>query len=521
MILPALHRVLLTTNQRDLSSACMLAMAKIGQDSRDVRILAAFRHNLDSHDQELRAISALAMGVSGMQDAVDDLVALATDAVPGRRLVNRERVDYRTRSFAAYGLGLLANQSHSLAVKKQAFVALQGILQQEKRGDRNTVVAVINAMGLLNLDQEQSQERYLLESALRELDGFYKEDLGRSRQLIQSHVPPAIAKLLGRGDSALHHYYKQQFLKELFPKKKRPNDIYRSSVLALGQMVMPNRTGKEEDSRYSRELLQYYKQGRESQARYFALIALGQIGGEANRAALLTELAKGSKALEKPWVALALGVYCYKQLEGDLNAAVDETIGRAIAKEFRKVKNPEATAAFAVALGLCKYQDSADDLMAMLGRKKDSDELAGYLCIGLALMDCNKAKDQIHDLVLTSVCRPERLQQAAIALGKLGDKRVANTLAQRLQGKDPNLAKISAISTALAFIGDRRTIMPLKDMLFDEQLTVLSRACAAKALGGVADKERLPWNSKIARNMNYRATVETLTQSNTGVLDIL
>jgi Trm5-related predicted tRNA methylase len=49
----------------------------------------------------------------------------------------------------------------------------------------------------------------------------------------------------------------------------------------------------------------------------------------------------------------------------------------------------------------------------------------------------------------------------------------------------------------------------------------LSRAFAAVALGGVADKEKLPWNSKISRNMNYRGSVETLTQSGSGVLDIL
>ena len=57
-------------------------------------------------------------------------------------------------------------------------------------------------------------------------------------------------------------------------------------------------------------------------------------------------------------------------------------------------------------------------------------------------------------------------------------------------------------------------------MLFDDDLTELTRAFAAVALGGVADKEKLRWNSKIARNMNYRAAVETLTQSGRGILDI-
>mgnify|MGYP000140315363 CR=1 FL=1 len=41
------------------------------------------------------------------------------------------------------------------------------------------------------------------------------------------------------------------------------------------------------------------------------------------------------------------------------------------------------------------------------------------------------------------------------------------------------------------------------------------------ALGSVADKEPLPWNSKIGTNMNYRASVETLTNRVNGILDIL
>jgi len=42
------------------------------------------------------------------------------------------------------------------------------------------------------------------------------------------------------------------------------------------------------------------------------------------------------------------------------------------------------------------------------------------------------------------------------------------------------------------------------------------------ALGIVADKEPLPWNSKISTNINYRANTTTLTGDNgTGILDIL
>ena len=45
---------------------------------------------------------------------------------------------------------------------------------------------------------------------------------------------------------------------------------------------------------------------------------------------------------------------------------------------------------------------------------------------------------------------------------------------------------------------------------------------AFTALGIVADKEALPWNSKISTNINYRVNTTTLTGNEaTGILDIL
>lgn len=84
-----------------------------------------------------------------------------------------------------------------------------------------------------------------------------------------------------------------------------------------------------------------------------------------------------------------------------------------------------------------------------------------------------------------------------------------------------NLATMGAISSALGLIGDRRSVQPLLKSLFDEELTPLSRAFAAVALGGIADKESQPWNAKISRNSNFRASVETLTNGHSGILDIL
>ena len=63
----------------------------------------------------------------------------------------------------------------------------------------------------------------------------------------------------------------------------------------------------------------------------------------------------------------------------------------------------------------------------------------------------------------------------------------------------------------------------LVTMLQNDTLTDSARGFAAVALGIVADKELLPWNSKIGVDLNYRASTSTLTDqsSGTGILDIL
>jgi HEAT repeat protein len=528
-ILPALHRAMEGTEQRDITSSCMIAMAKIGKDNEQIKILDVFRQRLTSKDQEIRETAALAMGLSQMTEAVGDLIEIAKDSAAGRKLCARSEIDDRTRSFAAYGLGLVGWATSNLDVKRQVFETLKGVLADTKIADRNVKVAAISAIGLLRPDASDPKGEALLADSVQALEDYYMQKLGPGEQLIQAHVPTAVAKLLENNTSEksleIKHRFKKMFVEDLLGKGKvkRTNDlITQSVVVALGRMAEPYDDKKSEDHEISEALLDYYKTGKDQQTQYFALMALGQIGGEENRKELLIALEKGGKALEKPWAAMSLGVLAFKQLEDmGSRATVDTGIGRALQSWLAKVKNPPTLAAIAVALGLAKFKDAADEVREMLAREKNKDDLAGYLCIGLALMDDQHSMQLIRELVETSVRRPERLQQAAIALGKLGDKSVTELLQKMMTEGDQNLAKMSAISSALGFIGDRRTIDPLKKMLFDTSLTDISRAFAAVALGGVADKEPLPWNSKIGTNMNYRASVETLTNQVNGILDIL
>jgi HEAT repeat protein len=519
-ILPKLKEVMDATDDRDITSSCMVAMAKIGMDHDSFKILPVFEARLKSRDQEIRETAAVAIGISQMVAGLDQLIELAKDSPNGRKLTERSEVDDRTRSFACYGIGLIAWAVNDVDVKTKAFEALKAILEDSRTSNRNVQVAAINGIRLIRPGTGDEKQTKLRDDAIATLWTFYQQKLGQGQQLIQAHVPPAIATLLGRGGDKAGQY-KDAFAKELTGDTKRSIEIYQSAALALGALALPGEVEKG-DAKYSEALQKYFDEGKDLQARNFSSMALGQIGGNANRTFLLKKLDK-AKDQEKGWLAMSLGVLTFHRNKAEgVNANPDRTVGDLLIRELTEAKNPDTVAAMAVALGLAKYIDAQDPMLQLLEKQKKQDELAGYLAIGLALMGADRAKEDLRNLVKSSVRRPDLMKQAAIALGKLGDKEVADILQQFLsEDEEMNLGKLSAIASALGFIGDRRSIDPLVRMLFDSKLTPLSRAFAAVALGGIADKEDLPWNSKVAVDLNYRAAVETLTDKKGGILDIL
>jgi hypothetical protein len=529
-ILPALKKAIESTEQRDINSSCMVAMAKIGANHPDFKLIDVFTPRLKKPDQEVRESAALSIGIAAIagEAEIDMLCGLALDKANGRSAVGGT-VDDRTRSFSLFGLGLTAHMTTSAEIKKRAFETMKAVLNDEQAANRNLKVAAIGGMSILNIGSGSDAEKALLDEVLAALETYYMKPLGSGEQLIQAHCANAIAKLIGREHPKADHY-KDLFAADLQDKgktKRMSNDIPRSCVQALGMLVRPWDDKDEKsnpDVKYSKLLLETWRTHKDLQTKNFALLALGQIGGAKNKEALLKEFDEGNTDQQKPWAALALGVYSFNRYEEQKksgNVEPEEFIGKTLAATLKDAKNVSLTGALAIALGLNQHKDAADEMRRRMLDNIAKEEMAGYLCIGLALMNDTASIEDINRVVKESIRRPPLLQQAAVALGKLGDKRVAETLQGLLTDGEPNLAKLSAIASALGFIGDARTVEPLKAMLFNDKLGELSRAFAAVALGGVADKEMLPWNSKIGVNINYRAAVEVLTNSRSGILDIL
>ena len=78
-ILATLRRAMKSTNNRDIISACMVAMAKVGMDHPEFKLKDVFTPYLKSSNQEIKETAALALGIAAQteSDELDILIKLA------------------------------------------------------------------------------------------------------------------------------------------------------------------------------------------------------------------------------------------------------------------------------------------------------------------------------------------------------------------------------------------------------------------------------------------------------------
>ena len=78
-VLATLRRAMKSTNNKDIISSCMIAMAKVGIDHPDFKLKDVFKPYLKSHNQEIRETAALALGIAAQteSDELDILIKLA------------------------------------------------------------------------------------------------------------------------------------------------------------------------------------------------------------------------------------------------------------------------------------------------------------------------------------------------------------------------------------------------------------------------------------------------------------
>jgi len=542
-IVPALKLALEKERANDIVTGAMIALAKIG-DAKNEEGVSEFEvmisKFLGDSQQEIAETAAVALGILANDGSLKTLEHLLRDDQEGRKLVGSTEVPYRTRAFAAYGLGLLGARTNNNQVRQDACAVLVEMLDKPDTSTRDVKVACVIALGLTPIavesegaasksaqDSRQSQIRYLSK---------YFQD-ANNHHLIRAHAPTAMARLLTKDAKQVPSELKDEVTKLLIAAldkhSKEKDEVQQSCVLALGQL---GDTDNDKLDTEVRERLKWVvEESNDGQARNFALISLAQVGGrqgagegnEQNVAKLRTFLgermtrAKGSTTV-RPWAGIAVGVMERAIADNPAGGLLPSTSQKeALRSALADATTPDEQGAFSIGTGIARDLDSKKVLIDKFG-KASGAETRGYIAVALGLVGDREAIKPIQEVVKESKYQPELLKQAAIGLGLLGDKELVLDLCTML-AEAKGVSSQAAIASALGFIGDSRSIDPLVEMLRDEKdrLTDTARGFAAVALGIVADKEPLPWNSKISTNINYRANTPTLTGDSTGILDIL
>jgi HEAT repeat protein len=537
-IVPALMAALEKERANDIVTGCLIALAKIGDVRREdgssefESLIAKF---LADGNQEIAETAAVALGILANDSSVELLADLANDTPRGRALVGDHEVHYRTRAFATYGLGLIGARTSSDRVRRDISGILIGLLGRPDASTRDLKVAALVSFGLVPVaveagDDPEAQRNFASsrQGGIRFLEGLLRDET--KDVLLRAHVPAALGRLLQGAPAAEKESVVKLLIAPLAPNAKERLEVRQGCVLALGQVGDADADAIDVEIRET--LLRVADESRDLQSKGFALIALGQVGGsalgrgecapgvKACRDGLLNALTRG-KTNVRTWAGIGLGVLERGLQETDQGRALESSTAReALRTVFKESMAPSPMGAFAIACGIARDSEAKQLLRDRL-RGAPGNGVKGDIAVALGLVGAREAVPEIQALLKESRYDPELLKQAAIGLGLLGDKDLVPDLVKML-AQAQGFSSQAAIASALGFIGDSRSVTPLVEMLKKKEITESARGFAAVALGIVADKESLPWNSKISTNIDYRANTATLTSPQaTGILDIL
>jgi hypothetical protein len=296
----------------------------------------------------------------------------------------------------------------------------------------------------------------------------------------------------------------------------------RAAVLALGDLALPHDASDADDELLERT----WRTHGDCMTRCFALVALGRRGGAANLVALCAAMRQGSKAIDRPWVAMAL---MEAALHGgappppgepmDASADVEDALRLGL-----DTKNPFAQATVAVAIGECRCVRFIGEVHRLLEKNRCLDYAAGRFALALALLQGPAAGPELRARI-AAVERPENLPRELALAFALAEPAAAGEVLVPLLAfvagtptKTDLTEDAGEIAAALGWSRDPAAVWPLLELLDDRSQPPAVRTAAAVALGCLCDLEPRPWNAELAATGDYRAATRSLLDPETGVL---
>jgi HEAT repeat protein len=534
-ILPALVRTLSSTKAPDVTTACLIALARVGEDlppADRAGLAEILRAYLADGNQEIAETAALALGVLGSEGGAPRLADLLLDLPEARRAVRAAKIGSRTRAFAAYALGLIGAQSSMEDVRRYVAHKLALALAADTGATPDVSVACVLALGRVPLpwagdplDSERGAGQALTsrESEIELLLAVLADS--KRHRWVRAHASTALAWLAEPSlpdSSASARDAVAAALASVLAKSSEEMEVRQSCALALGLVGDADRDPVDQDVRAA--LLAATEH---AQLRPFAAISLGRVLGRAGIAAeadtremrgmLLKTLARRDG---EPSQAAALALALYQHGRRTRGIELDPEIQEALVDKLASSRSPLDEGAYSIALGLSGELSASETLLAKL-RAASDDATRGFAAIGLALVGARDVTGELRSIVADSTYRPVLLKESALALSMLGDREGIEILCSRLETTH-SLFALASLAQALGRIGDVSAVDPLIALVEDATRPDSTRAFAAVALGLVSDQDPFPWNTPFALEVNYAALPPTLYDAQGfGLLNLL
>ncbi len=436
-------------------------------------------------DAALRGAAAIALGQSAGRDAVEPLVKLLAD--PSQDVRHRAILGLGATGSPSAAITLLriARTGTNLESSRTSIspyarsIAIVALALSRRAGLAEPIDSAITA--IVHERQKDEREGVALAAMFHHVIAPAEslERLALELSFDDSETPSVRC----RATEALASTSDPKILAKLQNHLSGPRlDLRRSAAIALGAS---------KDASVLPALLTAHEMEAEQLTRGFILIAIGRVGG-AKAHAYLSKVLENGEGGQRRWAALGLGVLAHETRDPEtcklLRAAWD------------REKNSEARAAYAIACGLVRDEESIPRLARELSGAADPRQRM-YAATALSLVGGSKSAEILRNRLPqeTNAMARVGVTQALGILGEYQDVGAMRTAMDQLA--EPGLQGIAA--TAMAFHGTPEALTQLTELSQTDAGSRVRRAASIEGLGLMLARSQPLALADLSRQINY------------------
>jgi HEAT repeat protein len=533
VILPALMEAIAEDKTSSVAATSYIALGRIGHPGSD-EIFNTLLNGARDRDPEAREAALLSLGIQGDPRALPILLQILGNEKSIRAELKTSFND-RARSFAAYGLAIIAARAENDDKRRMILLSLLSHFEDTKES-QDVRVAILQALGKMSLPfadprraldvaprDEGDEEPFNVRSRDLLLDRLWRQLESEDDRVVLGHLPVVFATLAAGAPSAIRAKSIARLLERMEDKPQRHE--LAGLVTALGRIG--SAWGKPEDLLVRSKLYSVAKESDDHHARHLAFMALAEACNRGEGApvptsvshefeSFLIERSEKGRTTDKSWISLAAGVHGARMKASGSSPSDEFALHlRVLLNEARSTD--EASAA-ALACGLSEDARSGE-VLEKLFTKFSNPSVLGYASLAMGLIGEKDAKAKLWTLVHKFRYQPQPLENVALGLGLLAREEAGEYLRESFTHTASSASSV-ALANAIGQLADAASAPSLAQIARNSKLPAEVRAAAAGALGLLAESSDLPWRSELSQGINYNALTRTLFDgSGMGVLN--